>query len=438
MEPTADAEVPRLAVSVEEEGPVLRTLSVELPSERVDAAFARAYRELARRTRVRGFRPGRAPRSVLERLYGASVAEDLERVLVEESLPEALSRGGLEPVARPRVEAPTPAAGTPFRYRARVEVRPVFELPALSGLPARRPPVEVGVAEVEQELEALRQRHAQLVEEPEGTAARPGHVLALDFEGRVDGRPFEGGSGRGADVELGSGRFLPGFEDQLVGAQAGETREVRCRLPEEPAGPHAGREVLFAVRVHAVRRREVPELDDEFAKDLELQDLAQLRERVRAGLEAARRREADEVARRSVLDALLERTPFEVPAGLVELRLERRLARVHRELEGSLPHDSLHAQLARLEGEWRPLAEREAREELALDAVVRARGIAVEEAELEARLDALAGGRAGERERLRRAYAEQGLIAGLRAALAREKALDFLLAEARVEEKSDT
>jgi trigger factor len=429
-----------LAVTVEEEEAVSRTLRVEVPPERVDATYARAYRDLARNARVRGFRPGKAPRHVLEKLYGASMAEELERTLVEQSLPEALAQLGLEPVARPSVDAGTPAPGASFVYTARIEVMPTFTLPKLEGLPGKRPRVDVDVTDVQGELDGLQARQATLVEEPEGAAAAEGHVLTVDFEGRVDGEPMEGGSGEGVDVELGSGRFLPGFEEQLVGARSGETREVRCSLPEEGDGPDAGKQVVFQVQVNAVRRREVPELDDEFAKDLgdQFETLVDLRGRIQQDLEAAREKQADQSLRRSLLDALLARTPFDVPPGMIDLGVERRLARAHRELEGQVPEDALHAQLERWREEWRPQVEQDVRGELVLDAVVRERGIEVEEEELDARLDAMAGGEAKERRKLRKAYESGGLLDSLRATLARDKALDFLAAEAKVEETTDT
>jgi trigger factor len=430
-------------VSVQEESSVARRLEVEIDPAQVDAAYDRAYRALARRVNVRGFRPGKAPRGVLERLYAGAVADEVEHALVAGSLPRALEESGLAPAAEPTVDAPTPEPGAGFRYVARVEVRPEIALPPLAGLPARKPRVEVGVADVEGELERLRQHKAVLLEEPEGTAATAGHLLNLDYDGTIDGRSFEEGRGRDVVVELGPGRLLPGFEEQLEGARAGEAREVRVRFPEDwqPASL-AGRDAVFAVRVKAIQRREVPELDDEFAKDVgEFASLAALRERVRADLVAARERESRSMLVRSLLDALLARASFEVPAGLVDAQLQRRLRQAHAELERSVPHDALHAQLERWEREWRGAAEREVREELVLDAVVRARGIEVEEAALEARLERLAGDEPGRRDpgkQLRKRWEERGLLPALRAGMAREKALDMLLAEAEVEETAGT
>jgi trigger factor len=427
-------------VSVQEESSVERRLEVEIDPAHVDAAWDRAYRALAQRVRVRGFRPGKAPRSVLEKLYGGALAGEVEHSLVARSLPRALRESGLEPASEPSIDAGPPAPGATFRYVARVEIRPEVALPGLAGLPARKPRVEVGVADVEGELERLRQHRASLLEEPEGTAARAGHVVTLDYDGTLDGEAFEEGRGRDVAVELGSGRLLPGFEEQLLGAGAGDAREVRIRFPEDwqPASL-AGRDAVFAVRVKELKRREVPELDDEFAKDLgEFESLSALRERVRADLVGSRERESRRVLVRTLLDSLLERTSFEVPAGLVEAQLRRRLDQAHRELEPSVPHDVLHRQIERWQEEWRPIAEREVREELVLDAVVRERGIEVEEAELDARLVELAGPDPKEQQRLRRSWRERGLHGALRAGMAREKALDILLGEAKVEETTGT
>jgi len=426
-----------LDVRILETSPVVRTLEVEVEPARVARAFDRAYRALGRQARIRGFRPGKVPRNVLERMYGASVAEDVERSLVAETLPEAVSRAGLQPVAEPSVEAQPPLADAAFRYSARIEVKPSFTLPEVRGLPVSRPDSDVGVAEVEQELENLRQRHAPLVEESEEVAAARGHVLAIDFRGEIDGQPFEGGSGQDVEVELGAGRMIPGFEEQLEGARAGEAREVRVTFPEGYGNAElAGREAVFRVQVGAVKRRALPELDDEFAKDVseEFSSLGELRSRIRGDLEAAREKQAEQAVRRGVLDALLARVPFEVPPGMVERRLQRRLSAAHRQLEqGGVPHESIHAQLDRWAEEWRPLAEREVREALLLEAVAAQEGLGAEDAELEDRIERLAADQGVEAARLRKAYQEADLMEALRVQVVDEKALELLVREARVQ-----
>jgi trigger factor len=429
-----------IRVETSEDSPIQRTLQVEVAAERVGRAFDRAYQDLAKRAQVKGFRPGKVPRSVLERLYGPSLAEQIEQTLVGETLADAIEQAGLEPVAEPAVESAAAEAGEVFRYTARVEVKPPIELPDLAGLPASRPRVDVSDEDVDRELEALRQRQTALLEEPEGTALAQGHVASVDFFGRVDGKPFEGGTGRGVDVEMGSGHFLPGFEDQLLGAVAGEDREVNVSFPEDYGNAElAGKQASFAVHVNAVKRREVPELDDEFAKDLgDFEDLEALRERVRSDLTAARERAAKAQLHRSVVDSLIERTAFDVPPGMIERRLEGRLRSAHQRFESQLPHDVLHEQLERWREEWRGEAEREVRQALLLEAVTQAQGLQVLPEDVDARMTEMAEQQGVDAARLRQALGGDAFERALEGQLADKKALEFLVARAKVEETADT
>ena len=436
MAETEPAAALAVRATTAEAGPVARLLSVEVSAERVGRAFDRAYRDLARRAQVKGFRPGKVPRSVLERLYGPAVAEDVERSLVSETLPEALEQVGVVPVAEPSIDARPPAAGAGFRYEARVEVKPAIELPELSGLKGKRPAVAVGEAEIDRELEALRVRRAPLVDEPAGTPIADGHFVTADYVGRVEGRPFRGGSAQGASFQIGSGIFPAGFEEALHGARAGEDRDVRVAIPaDEGWGEAAGREASFAVHLVAVKRRALPELDDAFARDVGgFESLAELRERIRSDLRGMKERESRARLRASLMDGLLARVEFPLPPGLVQRRLQARLEMAHRELEGALPHDELHARLDVWREEWRPAAERDLREELLLEALGEARGLEADEDAVSARIDELAREQGVDARRLRRTYEERGMRPALAAALLREKALDLVIAQAEIEE----
>jgi trigger factor len=435
---SVDAGVNELRVESREEGPITRWIEVEVPAPRVATAFERAYRGLARSARVRGFRPGKAPRSVLQKLYGPAIAEDLERELVGETLAMALEKSGVEAVCQPQVESEPPAEGAPFVYRARVEVKPEFTLCELKGLPAQRLATGVGDEDVECELESVRQRQAQFVEETEGVVAATGHLVTMEFEGRIDGVVFEGGTAKDVTVELGSGQLIPGFDEQLVGALAGDERTVRVRFPDDYGKPDlAGKDAEFHVRVGSLRRREVPVLDDEFAKDLggDFENLDQVRAKIRESLVASRERASRATLRRTLLDAVIERVPFDVPPGLVEERLQRRLHSAAHDLEQrGVGRAAVDRQMARWEHEWRPLIEREVREEWLLAEVARVQEITVDDAEVEARLDRMAEEQGTDAAKLRKAYREAGVIEAIRGQLLEEKAVEFLLGEAKVEE----
>lgn len=426
-----------LRVETSEDGPVARRLEVGVPATRVDAAFARAYRALGRNARVRGFRPGKAPLTVLRKMYGPAVAEDVERELVGDTIATALERASLQPVAQPQVESDVPVEGSDFQYRARVEIKPTIALCELRGLPAQRPPSAVAEDEVDAELEKLRERHAQLVEEPEGVVAANGHYLSMDFEGRIEGVAFEGGTAKDVTVEIGGGQLIPGFDEQLLGATAGEERSVRVRFPDDYGQPDlAGKDAEFAVRVTLLRRREVPALDDEFARDLgDFENLEQVRAKLRESMESARARNAKATLRRSVLDALIERVPFEVPPGLIEERLRRRLHSASHDLEHrGVGRAAIDRQMAHFEQEWRPLVEREIREEWLLEAIAEAESIAADDGEVEARFEQIAQEQGGDVAKLRKAYREAGLVEAIRAQVVEDKAVEFLLREAKVED----
>ena len=434
--------IPAFSVSAAERSPVLRALSVEVEEPEVRAAFERVYRDLARSVRVRGFRPGKTPRAVLERVYAATVAEEVERLLVNETFAAAVERSGVVPVVQPSIAAEPPKQGQAFRYTAEVEVKPGVELPALDGLPASRPLVQVRDDEVESELEALRQRRSTLEDEPEEARAGDASVLTVRYEGRIDGQPFEGGSADGATVEIGSGRLVPGFEDGLRGVRRGEERDVSVTFPEDyGAADLRGKHAVFHVTVRALQRRRLPALDDAFAKDLGdagIETLEALRERLREAIQARRERAAQETLRRTLIDALIERTSFEVPPGLVEQQLSQRLSTAHDQLHERMPHEELHARLNEWRVAWRPEAEREVREALLLEAVAAQQGLTAADEEVAERIEEIAREQGIAPERLKKLYDERNLTPGVRVRIREEKALEFLTSRAKVQETSGT
>lgn len=434
------AQAKKIDVVASEESPTLQRLEVTVPEQRVRKAFDRAYKDLSKTARVKGFRPGKVPRKVLERMYEGALGEDIERTLVNETLSDALTEAGLEPVSTPSVDAKPPTSGAPFTYVALVEVRPPIELPELEGLPGKRPVVLVGDDEVEKELEQIRERNAAMVEEAEGTEAENGHFLTVDFVGRIDGEAFEGGTGRDVELELGSGRFIPGFEEQLVGAVSGADREVNVKFPDEYGAPElAGKDAQFQVHVAAVKRKELPALDDEFAKDLgEFDTLGALRDQIHQDLTESRDQQANQALRRSVVESLVERASFDVPPGVVDGQLDRRLRMAVQQLQGGVPDEALRAQIDRWREEWRPSAETEVRERWLLDAVAEDQDLSVDDAAVAEQIEQLAASQGASPEQMAEQFGADFLDASVREDLRRDLALDFLAATAKVEEVSDT
>ncbi|MCP3986722.1 MAG: trigger factor [bacterium] len=433
----SENETPTLAVETTETSSILRTLRVELDRKRVRSAIDRAYKELGKTVRVRGFRPGKVPRPVLQKMYGASVGQELEQQLVRETLPAAIEQAGLEPVAEPQVEAEAPVEGEAFAYTATIEVRPAIELPELTGLPGQRPPIDVTDEELETELEQLRQRRASFEDEPDGSEAADGSFLTIDYLGKIDGEPFEGGTAEGATIELGSGRMIPGFEEQLEGMASGQERTISVTFPDDyPSEDVAGKAATFDITLTKLQRKALPELDQAFAKEIdeELDGVDALREKLRGDLTETREGQAKEALRRSVVDALIERTEFDVPPGMIERRLNQQLQRAHQQLGQSMPEEELHQRLSEWSESWRPEAERDVREHLLLDAVADGQEIESSDDEVAEKIESMARDQGIDPDRLRGVYDEQGMGDALKAQIRSDKALEFLLAGAKVEE----
>jgi trigger factor len=414
--------------------PVVSELSIEVSADRVDAAYARVLQELRKGARVKGFRPGKVPTHVIKQIYGPQLGEEVERVLVNQTLPEAVEQAEIQPVVEPQIEAEPPTAGQAFKYVARIEMKPAIELPDLASLSGSRPAVQVGADEVQGELERLRERQASWIEEPEATLAAVGHQLTIDFKGTLDGVPFEGGSAEGVELELGSGRMIPGFEDQLIGARSGESRDLNVSFPAEYGNAAlAGQAAVFATRVTAIKRRELPALDDDFAKDLgDFESLDDVKRKLQESLEAQRRAASDRALEKSLLDDLVTRTSFEVPPTLVARQLESQIQQVEQQLRGRLPESDLRMRVAQLREEGWDEAKRRVQEALLLESVASRATLVASEDEIHARLDEMAASQGFDAKLMHDLAKAQGWHAAIAAEIVDRKALAHLIEHARI------
>jgi trigger factor len=422
-----------MQVEIEESGPVERLLKIEIATADVDAAFDAVYKQFSRKARLKGFRPGKIPRAVLERVYRDEASQEVLERLVQSSLPDAVNENELDVVSEPRLEqGDLPAQGSAFEYAARLDIRPAIELVTVKGLEVASPELPEPESDpVEAQLEQMRASQASIRELADDTEAADGHLAAIDFEGTVEGKPFEGGSGKEMVVEIGAGRTIPGFEDEIRGLRVGHEKDFDITFPDEyPAEELAGKPGHFHIKLVGLKERELPELDDELAKDAsEFETLEDLRADLGKRFDEQRAAELERMTREAVLDAAIEANPFPLPESLVERELQNRLMRAVQQLR-NLPPEQLHPLVEQWRDEWRPVAERDVRLGFLLPEIAKAESIEASQEDVDERLKEMAerGGQSvGE---LKKAYRERGMLDALHASVVDEHVVEFLVSAA--------
>jgi len=422
-----------MKVEVETVDPVRRRLAVEVPAEEVRNEMERAFVELGRHARVRGFRPGRTPRPVLEQLFGDRVRAEVFGKLIQQSYEEALRERGLAVVSDPQIVTEKAEPGAALRYSATVEVRPEVHVQNFTGLQVDRPLAPVLDADVDAFLERLRESLAQLQPITDRTRVQRGDVVTMDYEARRDDRVV----GRGDDrlLEVGRAAFTESFDAELEDAEVGSTREFTVTYPAEHSNAVlAGQQIHFRVTVKALARKEVPPLDDDFAKDHgECETLAALRERVRQRLEAEAVQRADEAVRAGLIDKLVRDNEIMVPEAMVHRRAHA-LAEdfLHSMRNPRLPQRDERGVLERLSTELEPRAREQVKAALLLEAVARQEHIEIGESEVQTEIEQMAAQAGNAGERVRALYQEESARAALRTRLLQQRALDLVASRATV------
>src|SRR5579884_2178521 len=410
-----------------------REIELEIPAEQVQAEEERIARELARVARVPGFRPGRAPVSLIRRRFADDIRSEVIQNLVPDWLEKALAERGWQPVSRPRVERVDFADTGALRFTAAFEVLPEFELQPYRGLEVEVEAVDVTEADVERALEQLREQMATLVP-VEGRAAQDGDYVLL----KLTGTPAGGGEPVHSDnavCRLGDEETLPAFTENLRGAVAGETRRFEVTYPEDFPDPKLrGRRFTFRAEVVAVKEKKLPELDDAFARATgQAETLEELRTRLRQQLEQAREERQRQQVREKVLDRLVAMYDFPVPEALVERQLDARLERAVRRLAQGIDPRGLNVDWAGLRQRQRERALADVRAEILLDRIAQAEGIEVTEEEFAQQLERMAR-RTGESvEALRARLTREGVLDTMKAKARSEKTLDWLCQQARIQ-----
>jgi trigger factor len=303
-------------------------VEVEIPSQDVDKEVQRQLGMVRRQARVKGFRPGKAPKHVVKRMYGAHIASEAARSLIGSTMGDALKEAGKSPVGEPSIEPTLAQEGQAMTYTIRVQVRPEFEVTDWEGIEVSVPSAKVEGSAIDEELTRRQQSNAERVP-VEGRGADTGDIIATNLLGSVEGEADERLTTPGLDVKIGSGTLIPGFEDQLLGVKIGDSRTVEVTFPEEYHAPDlAGKAATFEAEITGVFTEELPDLDDDFAKDVGFDDLAALKGSIEENLQTATDKQRQQALEEKLITALLERTQFTAPPSMVQMQMDSQIQRI--------------------------------------------------------------------------------------------------------------
>ena len=410
-------------------------LTIEITKAEFEAAKDKAFKKTGKNITVPGFRKGKAPRKMIEKLYGEGVFfEEAFNIIYPDAMEMAVEKSGIKPVGRADVDLGDPAEEGGLTIIAKVPVEPEVELGEYKGIEVEKETVKVLQADVKAELNRMAQRNART--ETVERKAKKNDTVDIDFEGFVDGVPFEGGKAEHHELTLGSGAFIPGFEDQLIGCKAGDEKDVVVTFPEEyHAKELAGKEATFKCKVHKVEETILPEIDDEFAKDVSdtCETLDDLKKEITERLKAERQEAADNAFEEKVLDAVIDGMKADIPAAMIDAQVDTivqdfgyRLQMQGMGLEQYLKMTG--TEMGAFRAMFQSQAERQVKTRLALQKVVELEGITVSDKELEEEYAKMAEQYKMEVEKVKAIVSKEALEGDLKIS----NALEFIKKNAKV------
>ncbi|SDC24545.1 trigger factor [Shouchella lonarensis] len=410
-------------------------LTVEVDADQVKDALNKAFKKVVQKVNVPGFRKGKMPRGLFEKQFGVeALYEEAVEVMLPTAYGNAVEEAGIHPVDRPDINVEQIAKDEPFIFTATVTVRPEAKLGDYKGLEVEVPSKEVTEEDVEAALKSLQERHAELVVVEEGEIAE-GDTAVIDFTGYVDGEAFEGGAAENHSLEIGSHSFIPGFEEQLIGVAPGAETDVEVTFPEDyHATDLAGKPAVFKVKVHDVKRKQLPTLDDEFAKDADdqVETLDELKSSVREKLATEKEQAAENAEREGLLSQVADNAEVTIPEAMITTEVDRMLEEFGQRLQAQGMNLELYFQFSgQTEEAMREQMKEEAvkrlRTVLALEAIVSAESITVSEEEVDAEIEKMSQTYERSVEEIKSLLAMQGGMKQIESDLQIRKAVDLVM-----------
>jgi trigger factor len=416
-----------------------RAFKITIPAKEIDAKIDAELKTVAPRVRMPGFRPGKVPANLVRKMHGPALEEQALNTVVQEGVQQLMKEQKLRPAVQPTVELESVhESGKDVVVMVELETLPDVPTPQIEGLKIERLLVEPTDAEIDERLEQLASGQKSFDAAPAKQAAALGDLVVVDFEGKVDGEPFEGGKGEAMSVELGSGRLIPGFEEQLVGAKANEQRTIEVTFPEDYAVAYLkGRKATFDVTINEVRTPRPMKVDDEFAKSMGLEGIDQLRELIRNQVQQELSGLTRTHMKRQLLDQLAEKHHFPVPPSMVEAEFDQ----IWKQLDHEAGHEPdpaiARAEMERDRDEYHDIAERRVRLGLLLSEIGQANGVEISNQEMnQLVMQAAQQYRPADRERFVQYVRNEPMAAAqLRAPLFEDKVVDFLFEQSTINER---
>ncbi|MEZ2456964.1 trigger factor [Salinicoccus roseus] len=370
-------------------------LTVTVPAKEVDGALNEAFKKVSKDVSIPGFRKGKVPRQMFEKRFGVeSLYQDALDILLPKAYTEAVNEADINPVDQPEVDIEQMEKGKDLIFTAKVIVEPEVKLGEYKGLEAEELDTEVTDEDVQKEIDNMLEAHADMVVKEDGKVEE-GDVVNLDFDGYVDGEQFEGGQAEGYELEIGSGSFIPGFEDQVVGMGVEEEKDVNVTFPEEyHAEELAGKEATFKVKVNSIKTKEIPELDDELVKELDqdVETVDALKEKVEKDLKEAKENEADVTMKEQLIEQAADNAEIDVPEAMVKTETDRMLQEFEQRLSQQGINMEMYQQLSgqdedALREQMKDDAQKRVRTNLVLKQIAVDEDIEVTEADMDKELE---------------------------------------------------
>lgn len=415
------------------------TLKITVPAAEVNAGYKKAVQKIADQANIPGFRKGKAPRAIIEMHYGKeAVKQEAFEIVANKAYSEALNQEKLIPVSDPKVEESTFEEGKDMELTIKVTLKPEPELGEYKGLHVEKKEVEVTDEQVDAQIKDMMGRDAKMVVAEEGAVIEKGDFAIIDFAGTVDGEPFSGGEGKGYPLEVGSNSFIPGFEDQLVGLSKGDSTDVEVTFPEDYfVKDLAGKEAIFKVNIQDVKRKELPELNDEYvASKTEFKTVEDLRANYKERMQKAAEANAKAEYEHELIDLAVANAKFSVPEIMIEDKISQMVEEMKMSLESRKMSLDMYMQytgldMAKIRENQRPVAEENVKTDLVLDAIAKAEDIQVDMADVDAEIAAISAQHGASPEEVKKIIKGNGTMGLLLANILRRKAAHVVIDSAK-------